>query len=70
MGSDLYREYRVWREDNGGKYEINGAGDLMKKIYTSLRLPDGALQKGKRTSKGQQTKFHIKTLTKHYKIGE
>jgi hypothetical protein len=69
MGSDLYRDYRVWREDNGGKYEMNGAGDLMKKIYTSLRLPEGALQKGKRTSKGQQTKFHIETLKKHYKIG-
>lgn len=68
FGGDLYADFRSWREEFGGKYELNGAGDLMKKIYTSLHLPKGCLAKGSRTSKGQRNNFHLETLKKHYNI--
>ena len=69
FGSELYADFRAWREENGGKYELNGSGDLMKKVYTSLNLPKGCLAKGLRTNKGQRTNFHLENLKKHYKIG-
>ena len=50
FGGELYADFRTWREEFGGKNELNGTGDLMKKIYTSLHLP-----KGSRTNKGQRT---------------
>jgi hypothetical protein len=68
FGGDLYADFRTWREEFGGKYELNGTGDLMKKIYTSLHLPKGCLAKGSRTSKGQRTNFHLENLKKHYNI--
>jgi len=68
FGGDLYADFRSWREEFGGKYELNGTGDLMKKIYTSLHLPKGCLAKGSRTSKGQRTNFHLENLKKHYNI--
>jgi hypothetical protein len=68
FGGDLYADFRSWRDEFGGKYELNGTGDLMKKIYTSLHLPKGCLAKGARTSKGQRTLFHLGLLKKHYNI--
>lgn len=68
FGGDLYADFRTWREEFGGKYELNGTGDLMKKIYTSLHLPKGCLAKGSRTSKGQRTNFHLENLKRHYNI--
>ena len=69
FGGELYADFRLWREEFGGKYELNGTGDLMKKIYTSLHLPKGCLAKGSRTNKGQRTNFHLGELRKHYKVG-
>ena len=68
-GNEMYDDFKKWRDEFGGKYELNGSGDLMKKIYTSLHLPKGSLEKGMRGRKGQRTKFHLDTLRKHYKIG-
>ena len=59
FGGELYADFRTWREEFGGKYELNVTGDLMKKIYTSLHLPKGCLAKGSRTNKGQRTNFHL-----------
>ena len=70
FGGDLYTDFRTWRDENGGKYELNGTGDLMKKIYTHLHLPKGCIAKGQRTSQGTRTLFHLGNLKKHYKIGE
>jgi len=69
FGSEMYVEFRAWRDENGGAYPLNGSGDLMKKLYTSLNLPKGALSKGSRTSKGQRTNFNMKILRAHYQIG-
>ena len=66
FGGELYADFKRWRDEFGGKYELNGTGDLMKKIYTSLHLPKGCLAKGSRTSAGQRTKFHLENLKRHY----
>jgi hypothetical protein len=70
FGNELFNDFRTWREENGGKYDLNGTGDLMKKIHTYLHLPKGSLERGTRTSRGQRTNFHLDTLRKHYNIGE
>jgi len=69
-GSEIMTEFRLWREQFGGKYDVNGSGDLIKKITCGLNLPKGCLGKGQRTNKGARTKYHIENLKKHYKIGE
>jgi len=68
-GSEVMMEFREWRDELGGKYDVNGTGDLVKKLTCSLDLPKLCLQKGTRTNKGARTKFHLEKLRKHYKIG-
>lgn len=69
FGSDMMREFRVWREEFGGKYDVNGSGDLMKKVQLSLNVPKGSIAKGQRTNKGSRTLFNYDVLRKHYGIG-
>ena len=69
-GSEVMGQFRIWREELGGKYDVNGTGDLIKKLSCSLHLPKGCLEKGSRTATGAKTKFHLENLRKHYKIGE
>jgi hypothetical protein len=68
-GNDMYSTFRSWRDGRGGKYDVNGAPDLMKKLACSLNLPKGCIVKYKRTNKGQQTQFNIQMLKSHYQIG-
>lgn len=69
FGSEMMGEFREWRDSLGGKYDVNGAGDLMKKIQLSLNVPNGSISKGSRSNKGQRTLFHYDTLRKHYGVG-
>jgi hypothetical protein len=62
-------EFRVWRDELGGKYDVNGTGDLIKKLTCSLNLPKGCIGKGTRTNKGARTMFNLENLRKHYQIG-
>ena len=70
FGSEVMEEFRKWRDKFGGKYDVNGTGDLIKKITCGLELPKGCIDKGTSSSKGARTKFHLENLKKHYKIGE
>jgi hypothetical protein len=70
FGSEVYAEFRKWREKFGGKYDVNGSADLMKKIYCSLDLPKDCLERGTRNKIGARTFFHLENLRKHYKVGE
>ena len=70
FGSEVYSEFRKWREIFGGKYDVNGSADLMKKIYCSLDLPKDCLERGTRNKIGARTFFHLENLRKHYKVGE
>lgn len=69
-GNQLYADFNIWREEHGGKFEVNGSADLMKKIVLTLNLPENALEKGQRTKTGQPRIFNMKLLKKHYKINE
>jgi hypothetical protein len=68
-GSEVMTEFRVWRDELGGKYDVNGTGDLIKKLTCSLNLPKGCIGKGTRTNKGARTMFNLENLRKHYQIG-
>ena len=70
FGSEVYDEFRKWREKFGGKYDVNGSSDLMKKIYCSLDLPKDCLEKGTRNKIGARALFHLENLRKHYKVGK
>lgn len=68
-GSEVMTEFRSWREELGGKYDVNGTGDLIKKLTCALNLPKGCIAKGQRSNKGSRTKFHLENLRKYYNIG-
>jgi len=68
-GSEMMTYFRAWRDEFGGKYDVNGTGDLIKKITCSLDLPKGCLVKGTRSARGQKGSYNLALLKKHYKIG-
>ena len=59
--------YVTWTQRHS-KYEVSGAGDLVKKLALNLSLPDGAITKGKVTKHGKSKIYNIDILQKHYKI--
>tara|TARA_R110002073_G_scaffold277956_1_gene441811 strand:- start:156 stop:3431 length:3276 start_codon:yes stop_codon:yes gene_type:complete len=67
-GGGMLIDFRTYKETNGGKYEVNGAGDLVKKLMISLSLPEGAISNGKTTKLGKSKIYNIDILKKHYKI--
>lgn len=67
-GSGMLTDFRTYKETNGGKYEVSGAGDLVKKLKLNLSLPEGAITNGKTTKNGKSKIYNIDILKKHYKI--
>ena len=67
-GANMLADFKTYKETNGGKYEVSGAGDLVKKLALNLSLPDGAITKGKVTKHGKSKIYNIDILKKHYKI--
>ena len=67
-GSGLLTDFKTYKETNGGKYEVSGAGDLVKKLKLNLSLPEGAITNGKTTKHGKSKIYNIDILKKHYKI--
>jgi hypothetical protein len=67
-GAAMLADFKTYKETNGGKYEVSGAGDLVKKLALNLSLPDGAITKGKVTKHGKSKIYNIDILKKHYKI--
>lgn len=69
-GSELLKEFRMWREETGYKFEDTmNEGVLLKKLKIELDLPEGAIVAGKRTNKGYKQTFNIKLLKTHFKLG-
>jgi hypothetical protein len=69
-GVELLQEFRKWKDDTGHRFDENmNAGSLIKKLKTELSLPDGAIEKGKKTKTGVSQTFDIKLLSKHYNLG-
>ena len=67
-GGAMLADFKIYKEENGGRYEVSGAGDLVKKITLGLSLPDGAIKKSKKTKLGQSQIYNIDLLQKYYKI--
>ena len=69
-GKELLKEFRLWREATGYKFEDNmNEGVLLKKIKTECDLPDEAIVRGNRTSDGYKQTFNISILKKHFNLG-
>jgi len=69
-GSDLLKEFRLWRETTGYKFEDNmNEGVLLKKIKTECDLPEETFQKGTRTKTGYKQTINISILKAHFKLG-
>ena len=69
-GVGLLKEFRLWRETTGYKFEDNmNEGVLLKKIKTELNLPEDAIVKGKKTKDGYNQTFNIDILKKHFQLG-
>ena len=67
-GATMLTDFKCYKENVGGRYDVSGAGDLIKKITLSLSLPKGAVEKGRKTKKGLSKIYNIDILQKHYKI--
>jgi hypothetical protein len=67
-GSGMLSDFRTYKETNGGKYEVSGAGELVNKLMLNLSLPEGAITNGKTTKKGKYKLYNIDILKKYYKI--
>lgn len=69
-GTDLLKEFRMWREATGYKFEDTmNEGVLLKKLKIELDLPEGSIVAGNRTKKGYKQTFNIKLLKTHFKLG-
>ena len=67
-GSGMLTDFKTYKETNGGKYEVSGAGDLVKKLKLNLNLPELAIENFKTTKNGKSKIYNIDILKKHYKI--
>ena len=62
-GKELLDTFRIWKEENGYSFgeRLSEAG-LIKKILLELNLPENAIEKLARGSKGQKRRYHIPVL--------
>jgi len=62
-GKDLLAMFRTWKEENGYSFgEKLSEGGLVKKILLELNLPQNAIEKLARGSKGQKRRYSIPAL--------
>ena len=64
----MLTDFKSYKEQYGGRYEVNGAGDLVSKLKLNLSLPKDAIRFHKKSNHGNYNIYNINILKKHYKI--
>mgnify|MGYP003634345331 CR=1 FL=1 len=67
-GGSMLTDFKSYKEQYGGRYEVNGAGDLVSKLKLNLSLPKDAIRFHKKSNHGNYNIYNINILKKHYKI--
>ena len=67
-GASMLTEFKSYKEQFGGRFEVSGSGELVSKLMLTLGLPEGSIVKHPTTKHGKVRKYNIKILQKHYKI--
>ena len=67
-GGSMLTDFKSYKEQYGGRYEVSGAGDLVTKLKLHLSLPKDAIRFHKKSNHGNYNIYDINILKKHYRI--